>query len=527
MAGKTTSRSEIKGTVAILAAFVVLYAGVFLKLGIDWYQDENYSHGLLIPFVVGLIIWLGWEELKNAQAAPRPGLGMAVICFALLLLVFGTLGAELFSQRISLILMLAGLVTYLYGLTVLRLLVIPLVLFLLAIPIPQIIFNKIAFPLQLLASQIAVWAIRLIGVPGVRSGNVIDILPAGSTQTIALEVVEACSGIRSLMTLVSLALILVIFTRDGKAASILRFGGSDVLRAILLMIAAVPIAVLTNSFRVTATAIGAYHYGKQAISPFWHDISGWAVYAAALLLLFAANIGLKALLPSKPLPAASPPTIVDGRSPNYGRKILLATLIAAAALAVNWFAFRTEAVPPRMPLDKLGAVLGDWHQRGGEIKFSEATENILRASDYTMREYVRPDGRVGNIYVGFFGTQRTGTTIHSPQNCLPGAGWVLSDRRTVTISPPGQEPFEATRYIIESGIYKEVMIYWYQGRGRTASGEFRAKFDTVIDSIVRRRSDGAIVRVMTSVGNDEKSADEAAIDLAERLASELPNFIPN
>lgn len=527
MAGQTDSKAETMGTVAIVAAVGVLYAGVLLKLFTDWYQDENYSHGLLIPFVIGLIVWFGWDELKNAQDAPRPNTGIGIILFALLMLIFGTLGAELFSQRISLILMVAGLVIYLYGIKVLRLLMIPLVLFLLAIPIPQIIFNKIAFPLQLLASRIAVWAIRLIGIPGVRSGNVIDILPAGSTQTIALEVVEACSGIRSLMTLVSLALILVIFTRGGRTASILRFSRNDMLRAVFLMIAAVPIAVLTNSFRVTATAVGAYYYGKQATGPFWHDFSGWAVYAVALLLLFSANIGLKALLPDSPLPPGSPPTMIEGRPSNSRRKIRLAAFIAAAALTVNWFAFRTEAVPPRMPLSELGPVLGNWHQRGGEIKFSESTEKILRASDYTMREFVRTDGRVGNIYVGFFASQRTGTTIHSPQNCLPGAGWVLSDRRSVTISPPGQEPFEATRYLIESGIYKEVMIYWYQGRGRTASDEFRAKFDTVIDSIVSRRSDGAIVRVMTSVGNDEKAADEAAIDLAERLAQELPKFIPD
>src|SRR5205085_12491603 len=133
-----------------------------------------------------------------------------------MLLAAGTLGAELFTQRISFVMLVAGVILVLFGRRVLGLLAVPFALFLLAIPIPQIIFNRIAFPLQLWASQAAVWGIRLFEVPTLRKGNVIDILPQGSTQTISLEVVEACSGIRSLMTLVTLALVLAYFTRRSE-----------------------------------------------------------------------------------------------------------------------------------------------------------------------------------------------------------------------------------------------------------------------------------------------------------------------
>jgi exosortase len=277
----------------IAAAISFLFADVLVKLGVDWWTDENYSHGLLVPFVIGFIVWSEFERLEKAIEKPRFWLGLTIILLALVLLLAGTLGAELFLQRIAFVVILAGVVVYFFGAKILQLLVVPFVLLLLAIPIPQIIFNKIAFPLQVYASQIAVWGIRLFGVPTIRKGNVFEILPQGATQTIALEVVEACSGIRSLMTLVTLALILAFFTRekdhdanDGWKICLKSF---DFWRAVILMLSAVPIAVLTNAARVTATGTATYFYGKKALDDFWHDLSGWLVYLVALALLIAVN----------------------------------------------------------------------------------------------------------------------------------------------------------------------------------------------------------------------------------------------
>jgi exosortase len=277
----------------IASALAFTYAGVLVKLWRDWWTDENYSHGLLVPFVIGFIVWAEFDKLKNAVRKPAFWLGGSTVIFAILMLFGGTLGAELFTQRISFVLMLIGIIVYFFGTKILQLLVAAFALLLLSIPIPQIIFNKIAFPLQIWASQIAVWGIRLFGVPTVRKGNVFEILPQGATQVIALEVVEACSGIRSLMTLVTLALILAYFTRvkntdanDGWKTLLRSF---DFWRTGILMISAIPIAVLTNAARVTATGVATYFYGKKALEGFWHDLSGWLVYIAALALLIAIN----------------------------------------------------------------------------------------------------------------------------------------------------------------------------------------------------------------------------------------------
>lgn len=281
--------------IGLVLAF--LYANVLAKLGKDWWTDENYSHGLLVPFVIGFIIWLEFEDLQKVVKKPRFWLGGGAILVALLMLLGGSLGAELFVQRVSLVAMLVGIVVYFFGTRILQFLVVPFVLLLLSIPIPQIIFNKIAFPLQIYASQIAVWGIRLFEIPTVRKGNVFEILPQGATQVIALEVVEACSGIRSLMTLMTLALILAYFTRTKR-----EFGGNgwlaflknfDVWRALILMFSAIPIAVLTNAARVTTTGVLTYHYGKQATEGSLHDALGWLVYIVALGLLILFNFTLQ------------------------------------------------------------------------------------------------------------------------------------------------------------------------------------------------------------------------------------------
>jgi len=441
-----------------------------------------------------------------------------------MLLLAGTLGAELFTQRISLVVLLAGVVIYFFGVRVVKLLAVPFALLVLAIPIPQIVFNRIAFPLQIWASQIAVWGIRLFEVPVLRNGNVIDILPKGSTQNISLEVVEACSGIRSMMTLVTLALILAYLSRRDDTHGFAGLPSADVWRSLLLMAAAVPIAVLTNAARVTTTGVMTYYYGKQATDETWHDASGWVVFVIAVALLIGTNLLLKRFhgrrsdaFKEGPLSA-----VRSARAPV----LPLIIVLISGGLAVNWFATRGEAAVERRSLAELPQTLGDWRQKGSEYRFDEQIEDVLKVSDYTMREYYLPDGRIGNIYVGYYASQRTGATYHSPQNCLPGAGWVMKEAQLVDLDGPNGKAFKANRYFIENGIYNEVMIYWYQGRGDMEASEYRDKLNTVWDSLTRRRTDGAIVRVMTSVGRDEKEAIRAATDLAAAVARELPPFVP-
>ncbi|KXK04240.1 MAG: transmembrane protein EpsH [Acidobacteria bacterium OLB17] len=292
-----------KGTSAlawlfVAAALAALYWAPLAKLGVDWWTDENYSHGLLIPFIIGVVLWANRRDLVSPQAVSRAyeKAGLGVVLAGILLFSLGVLGSELFTQRISFVIVAAGIVLYAGGSRLFRLAGIFFVLFTLAIPLPQILFNKIALPLQFTASKIAVWGIRLLDVPTVRKGNIIDILPAGATQTISLEVVEACSGIRSLMTLMAIALLLGFFTRSKEKLSegvISGMTAPDLARTAVLMILSVPVAVATNAIRVSATGWLTYLYGIGASEGTVHEMSGFATYAGALLILLAVNIALQ------------------------------------------------------------------------------------------------------------------------------------------------------------------------------------------------------------------------------------------
>jgi exosortase len=274
---------------AISSAIIFAYATVLRKLGLDWWTDENYSHGLLIPFVIGYILWTSRERFKQQPERPSFFWGGAAVLLAVFALWAGTAGAELYTQRLSLVLMIAGIVVYLWGFRSLKLALVPLLLLVLAIPIPLIVFNKIAFPLQLFASRCAVASMRLFDIAVLRSGNVIELLPRGSLETKKLEVVEACSGIRSLMTLVTLSVVFAYLTypRGGRGPRGPWWKSYGFWRSLVLVGAAVPIAILTNALRVSGTGVLAHYYGTSVADGFFHSFSGWAIYIAAALLMFA------------------------------------------------------------------------------------------------------------------------------------------------------------------------------------------------------------------------------------------------
>lgn len=311
-------------TLAIVFALIFLYASVLAKLSHNWWTDENYSHGLLIPFVIGYILWVEREKLRQAYRKPSALWGGAAILLALFALWAGVAGAELFMQRTSLVLMLAGVVVYFWGGHLLRVVWVPLFLLLLAIPIPAIVLNKIAFPLQLFASRCAVWSMRLFDIPVLRQGNVIELLPLNSVETKKLEVVEACSGIRSLMTLMTLAVVFAYFTYppesngDGssKAGRFRSLRSWGFWRSTLIVLSAVPIAILTNALRVSGTGVLARYYGVKIADSFFHSFSGWVIYIVAFLLLFGLGWVLDRLsyLFSKDSVAA--PAVIDSQPPT-------------------------------------------------------------------------------------------------------------------------------------------------------------------------------------------------------------------
>ena len=210
--------------------------------------------------------------------------------------------------------------------------------------------------------------------------------------------------------------------------------------------------------------------------------------------------------------------------------ILLVVLLAGGA-AVNAWEYLGEVRVERKSLKEFPGQLGSWKQIGNDEQFDAETLAVLRASDYLLRNYRSDDGRTVNFYVGYYASQRDGATYHSPLNCLPGSGWVMSEPGRVTIAPKGRAAFVANKYVIQNGDHKEVLVYWYQGRGRSVASEYWGKVYTVLDSVRMRRSDGAMVRITTTINDTKPEAVESALKLATDLAADsstvLPEFIPD
>ena len=259
---------------ALAALLAFLYAPILTALVRQWWNDDNYSHGFLIAPFAAFVIW--FERKKLAEIESKPSwLGLVVIAGALCVLIAGQFGAELFLSRTSLIFLLAGWVICFLGWRFFRALLFPWFCLFLMIPLPAIIFNQVAFPLQFLASQLASGLLELFGVPVLREGNVIH-LPA-----MDLEVVEACSGIRSLVSLGTLALIYGYFLER------------RISRRVILALAAIPIAVLANAFRIVGTGLAGHFWDPDKAMGFFHTFSGWVIFVLSLAMLLGLQGALR------------------------------------------------------------------------------------------------------------------------------------------------------------------------------------------------------------------------------------------
>jgi EpsI family protein len=206
----------------------------------------------------------------------------------------------------------------------------------------------------------------------------------------------------------------------------------------------------------------------------------------------------------------------------------LLVLLLAGGVLINLWQRAGEVKVDRRELQSFPEQLGKWKQLGPDQRFDPATESVLRADDYLVRNYASTNGSVASFYIGYYATQRNGATYHSPLNCLPGAGWTMADGALVRVTPPGgSHSFDANRYVIQNNGEKQLMIYWYQGRGRSIASEYWGKIYTVIDSMKLRRSDGAMIRIAVPINGAFEAAESAALDLAAQAAAVMPAYVPD
>ena len=333
----------------ILAALALwLFAPTLYHLVLNWRNDLNYSHGFFVPVFAGFIVWQ--ERHRLARLPLQPSLsGLAIVAFALAVLVLGQLGAELFLARFSLLLLIAGLIVLFLGWNYLHALLFPLAFLVLMIPLPTLIFNKITFPLQLLASRLAATILDLLQVPVLRFGNVID-LPHRP-----LEVAEACSGIRSLMSLTALAIIYGYLMERRIAARV------------VLALAAVPIAVIANGLRIVGTGLLGEYWDPDKAEGFFHTFSGWLVFVVSLFMLYLLHRLLR-LVWNDPVSGANSsakslsPTSYPSPSRNAAHFVPAAVLLLGTATL----------------LQGRGRYVGDFKQWKDHVSYQKAFDRLLR-----------------------------------------------------------------------------------------------------------------------------------------------------
>jgi exosortase D (VPLPA-CTERM-specific) len=509
--------------VLLLAGFAFLYWRVIAKLVSDWSHDENYSHGFLI---VPIALYFVWERrARLAAATKRPSvLGLLVVVASIAVLAAGVLGAELFLTRISMLGVMAGAILFLFGWQHLALLAFPLAFLLLMIPIPAIIFNQIAFPLQLLASRFGETALMLLRIPVLREGNVINL------ATTPLEVAEACSGIRSLISLLTLAIVF------GSLAE------TRIWARVALALSAIPVAIVANGVRVAGTGVAAHHLGLEAAMGFFHTFSGWLVFLVAFVLLFLVHRVLVLIRPDRAgirdqgsgirrgRIEASQPTAVTQKVPGLVRPIIVSMCLAAGAVLIIR-ASTTEPRPSREPFSTFPVQIGVWRGENAP-RFEQQVLAVLGVDEYVNRSYVAPGGAPVGLFIGYYQSQRQGDTMHSPLNCMPGAGWEPTKRERVILEVPesgGTRRIEVNRIVIEKNLDKQVVLYWYQSHGRVVASEYWGKIYTVVDAMRLNRTDAAMIRLISPVAPHEAGvapAAERVAALATAMFPVLERYLP-
>jgi exosortase len=276
----TSSRLNWLPYVTVALLLVALYYRVAVKLVYDWYTIPDYSHGFLVPLFAAFLIW---DKRKILKATPirQTWTGIVLVVFALMVLILGVYGVELFTARISFILLLTGLIATFFGWGMVREVRFPLLVLILAIPFPAILFNRITFPLQLLASKIASDILPFLGVPTLHEGNVIEL------PIMKLEVAEACSGIRSLMSLFTLAVFYGYFLEKTTK------------RRVILALASIPIAVTANVARIVGTGLCVQYWDPEKALGFFHEFSGWVMFVVSLACLYLVHRAMRLISPVK------------------------------------------------------------------------------------------------------------------------------------------------------------------------------------------------------------------------------------
>lgn len=503
---------------------LTLAAGAFFYPGLSalleaWALPE-YSHGPLIP-VLSALLFL--RQLKEFPERPGPisdrWFGVVVVVFAILIGVLGRLADIADIVAYATILWVGGVLLISFGWSTGKHFWPPVVHLVYMLPLPGVLYYKLTTWLQFISSELGVWFLKLMAVPVFLDGNIIDL---GVTK---LHVAEACSGLRYLFPILSFSYIFAVL-----------YKGPMWHKAVLLL-AAAPITVLMNSVRIAVAGYIVNTWGLEWVDGFTHFFEGWVIFVLSIALLFALAWVMLRFQPQKMRLVEALDLETDGLWTQAKRLRLVqpsaALITACGALVLVLAVFsqlpeRGQTAVSRSSFASFPQTLGAWRS-GPHRLLSPAVERTLGADDYHQVELRHPDDQSIGLFMAWYEDQSRGG-VHSPEICLPGAGWEIAwlERKDIAPGLSLETPFMVNQAIIQKGETRMMVFYWFDQKGRKIAWDMAAKFWLAVDGVRTGRTDGALVRLTTAIAPNESdaAAQERLMGVIAKLHPQLSNFIP-
>jgi exosortase D (VPLPA-CTERM-specific) len=474
-----------------------------------WSTQDEYSHGFLIPIVSMYIIWEKQLLIKSEISGPVLS-GIPIVIVALLVLFVGEISGLYVLIHYSFVFLLLGL-SLLYIGKATKYTLVPILLLIFSIPLPYVIEVVLTAKLQLLSSWLGVNFIRLFNIPVFLEGNIID---RGIYQ---LQVVEACSGLRYLFPLMSLGFIVAYFYQ------------SSWWKRLLIFIATIPITILMNSFRIGMIGILVDKWGISMAEGFLHDFEGWIIFMACAVILIIMIFCLEKITGTKKtlsqLFGLADMTGLEVRKWTKKSSGSVGLMIASIFLFVSFTIIqylddREEYYPGRVSFVNFPQALETW--KGRHESLDKRVVEKLGMTDYLLMNFENNSRQPVNFYIAYYESQRKGESPHSPKVCVPGGGWEITELKRINANA-----HPVNRTIIQKGNQKQLVYYWFQGHGRIIANEYINKWYLLVDAILKNRTDGALVRVVTPIFPTEEivDADKRLLDFLSVAEPELKNYL--
>lgn len=506
------------GLLVVICGSLPIFWDGFISLGVAWSTAE-YSHGPLIPLIS---LYLFLREIRNTPIAPDqipdrfPG--VVVIAFALLIGIFGNIIDIPDIICYAFIVWVMGVVLLCFGWTRGRVHWAPVLHLVFMLPLPQIFYWKLSIFLQGVSSVIGVWFVDMAGIPVYLDGNIIDL------GVYKLQVAEACSGLRYLFPILSFSYLFSILYRG------------PVWHKAIMLLSAAPITVFMNSFRIGVIGILVNHFGIEQAEGFLHFFEGWVIFLACVGLLFCLAIVLQQLNP-QPLPLSEAVDLDTDQMLPQIKRVLLVTpsaALATAGLVSILFAVGLKLLPEAQTVQPDRRAFYSFPRQidtlqGSFMRLTPEVEATLAADDYLSVMYQASGQTPVDVFVAYYHDQTQGGGIHSPEVCLPVGGWEVSDLAPyqVDMTGAGYGVFEVNRAVIQKGISKQLVYYWFEQRGVRMTNDMLTKVSVMKDSFLRGRKDGAMIRFIVAVdGDDVAGADAKLQNAMMKVLKPMPEFVP-